>query len=64
MSKLHFRPEGGVTNPIAQTLVRVLVHLIFSTQDRANVIRPNVESEVIQFVRKHGVEYDDSYIWR
>ena len=35
---------------MAQTLVRVLVHLIFSTKDRANVIRPEVESELIQFL--------------
>jgi len=31
---------------MAQTLVRVLVHLIFSTKDRANLIRPDVESEL------------------
>ena len=31
---------------MAQTLVRVLVHLIFSTKDRADVIRPDVESEL------------------
>jgi putative transposase len=31
---------------MAQTLVRVLVHLIFSTKDRANVILPDVESEL------------------
>jgi putative transposase len=31
---------------MAQTLVRVLVHLIFSTKDRANVILPGVESEL------------------
>ena len=36
----------------------------FSTKDRANVIRPDVESELIQFLRKHGVEYDERYIWR
>jgi putative transposase len=31
---------------MAQTLVRVLVHLIFSTKERANIIRPDVESEL------------------
>jgi REP element-mobilizing transposase RayT len=31
---------------MAQTLVRILVHLIFSTKDRANLIRPDVESEL------------------
>jgi putative transposase len=31
---------------MAQTLVRVLVHLIFSTKDRAPVIRPDIESEL------------------
>ncbi len=31
---------------MAQTLVRVLVHLIFSTKDRAGLIRPDVESEL------------------
>ena len=31
---------------MAQTLVRLLVHLIFSTKERANLIRPDVESEL------------------
>jgi len=31
---------------VAQTLVRVLVHLIFSTKGRANLIFPEVESEL------------------
>jgi hypothetical protein len=39
-------------------------YLIFSTKDRATVIRPDVDSELIQFLRKHGVEYDERYIWR
>jgi hypothetical protein len=47
---------------MAPTLVRLLVHLIFSTQDWVNVIRPNVESELIRFLRKHGLEYDEHYI--
>jgi hypothetical protein len=47
---------------MAQTLVRVLVDLIFSTKDRTNVVRSDVESELIQFLRKHGVEYDERYI--
>jgi hypothetical protein len=49
---------------MAQALFRVLAHLIFSSKDRANLIRPDVESELIQFLRKHGVEYDERYIWR
>jgi len=31
---------------MAQTLARVLVHLIFSTKERANLIRPDVEKEL------------------
>jgi REP element-mobilizing transposase RayT len=31
---------------MAQTLVRVLVHLISSTKDRANLIQPEVEAEL------------------
>jgi REP element-mobilizing transposase RayT len=31
---------------MAQTLVRVLVHLIFSTKGHANLISPEVESEL------------------
>jgi REP element-mobilizing transposase RayT len=31
---------------VAQTLVRILVHLIFSTKDRTNLIQPDVESEL------------------
>jgi hypothetical protein len=48
---------------MAQTLVRVLVHLIFSTKDRASVIRPDVESELIQFLRRQGWD-TTRYIWR
>jgi hypothetical protein len=28
-----------------------------------NPIRPDVESELIQVLRKYGVEYDARYIW-
>ena len=35
---------------MAQTLVRVLVHLIFSTKERANLIRPEVESELHRYL--------------
>lgn len=31
---------------MAQTLVRNLLHLIFSTKDRANLIRPGIEGEL------------------
>jgi putative transposase len=31
---------------MAQTLVRILVHLIFSTKDRTNLIRPDIEGEL------------------
>lgn len=31
---------------MAQTLVRILVHSIFSTKDRASLIRPDIESEL------------------
>ena len=31
---------------VAQTLDRVSVHLIFSTKERANLIPPEVESEL------------------
>jgi hypothetical protein len=49
---------------MAPTLVRVLVNGSFRRQDRADVIRPDVESEVIQLLRKHGVEFDERYISR
>jgi hypothetical protein len=39
---------------MAPTLVRVLVHLIFSTKDSANVIRTDVESELINFCANMG----------
>jgi putative transposase len=35
---------------MAQTLVRVLVHLIFSTKERANLVRPDVESELHSYL--------------
>lgn len=35
---------------MAQTLVRLLVHLIFSTKERANLIRPDVESELYAYL--------------
>jgi hypothetical protein len=46
---------------MAQTLVRVLLYLIFSTKDRANVMRLDLESELIQVLRKHEVEYGEHY---
>jgi hypothetical protein len=49
---------------MAPTLVRVLVNGSFRSQDRADVRRPGVESEVIQLLRKHGVEFDERNIWR
>jgi hypothetical protein len=49
---------------MAQTLVGVLVRLIFSTKDRANGIRPEIESELIQFLSKPGVEHGERTIWR
>jgi hypothetical protein len=49
---------------MAQTRVRVLLYLIFSTKDRANVMRLDLESEPIQFLHKHGVQYDDGHLWR
>jgi len=58
------RTLKGSHQPMAQTLVRLLVHLISSTKDRANVVRPDVESDLIQFLCKHGVEYDERYVWR
>ena len=38
---------------MAQTLVRVLVHLIFSTKGRANLISPEVESELARVSRRN-----------
>ena len=35
---------------MAQILVRILVHLIFSTKDRCDLIRPEVESELHQYL--------------
>jgi hypothetical protein len=35
------------------------VHLISSTQDRANVALPDVQTELIQFLLEHQVEYDE-----
>jgi hypothetical protein len=46
---------------MAQTLGRVLVHL---DERPGNVRRPDAESELIQFLRKHGVEYGERYIWK
>ena len=37
---------------MAQTLVRVLVHVIFSTKDRANLIRPDIESELHRYLAR------------
>jgi putative transposase len=35
---------------MAQTLVRTLVHLIFSTKDRCDLIRPEVETELHRYL--------------
>jgi hypothetical protein len=45
-----------------KTLVNVLVLLTLSTIDRANVIWTEVESELIQFLSKPGVEHGERYI--
>ncbi len=39
---------------MARTLVRVLVQLISSTKERADVIRPDVESKLINFCANMG----------
>jgi hypothetical protein len=46
---------------MAQTLGRVLVHL---DERPSNVRRRDVESELIQFLRKHRAEYHKRYVWR
>src|SRR5215831_218006 len=38
---------------MAQTLVRILVHLIFSTKDRCDLIRSEVETELYRYPRRH-----------
>jgi REP element-mobilizing transposase RayT len=35
---------------MAQTLVALLVHVVFSTKNRANLIAPEVETEVYSYV--------------
>jgi hypothetical protein len=54
-----------IVRPAAQSAPSLkLVNGSFRSQDRADVRRPDVESEVIQLLRKHGVEFDERYIWR
>ena len=85
---------------MAQTLARVLVHLIFSTKERATKSaalrgfhwqdgypafsvsqskaqaveryiarqrerhrKRSFQEELIEFLRMHGVEYDERYLW-
>jgi putative transposase len=35
---------------MAQTLVRILVHLVFSIKDRCDLIRPEIESELHRYL--------------
>lgn len=35
---------------MAQTLVRTVVHVIFSTKDRANLIKPEIESDLYAYL--------------
>jgi hypothetical protein len=46
---------------MAQTLVCLRVHVIFSTKDRRPMITP--EQELVALLEKYRVPYDDRHLW-
>ena len=58
---------------MAQTLHRILVHVVFSTKDRVRQTiadqaahhEPVVfEDEFLSLVRRHELEYEERFLWR
>jgi hypothetical protein len=47
---------------MAQTLVCLRVHVVFSTKDRRPMITPEVE-ELVALLNKYQVQHDECYIW-
>lgn len=50
---------------MAQTLVRNLQHIIFSTKDRVVMIKGQwgFQEALRLLLDKHGLEYDERYLW-
>jgi hypothetical protein len=45
---------------MAHTYTNLLTHIIFSTKERA----PLIDEEFLSFLKKHGIEYDERFIWQ
>ena len=43
-------PEGDKFSPMAQTLFSCYMHIVFSTKNRAKLIRPDVEEELFSYI--------------
>jgi hypothetical protein len=58
---------------MAQTLVSLLVHVIFSTKNRQFLITPEIQKEhhrtrsfkeeLLRFLNEYGIEFDERYLW-
>jgi hypothetical protein len=62
---------------MAHTFTNLLTHVIFSTKDRLPLLTPDLredmlaymggkvsfQEEFIDFLKRHGIAYDERYIW-
>jgi hypothetical protein len=52
-----------VTRPSAGGAFILLTHVIFGTKDRAPLITAPLHDDLLAFLRKHGIAYDERYLW-
>jgi len=48
---------------MSHTYTNLLTHVIFSTKDRAPLITAALHDDLLAFLRKHGISYDERCIW-
>ena len=73
---LDTQPCKGVTRRVAQSLSRILVHLVFSTKKREPTVHRDVrvkqeehhrrvtfQDELRRLLTRYNVTYDERYVW-
>jgi len=48
---------------MSHTYTNLLTHVIFSTKDRAPLITAPIHDDLLAFLKRNGVNYDERYIW-
>jgi hypothetical protein len=48
---------------MANTYTALYYHIVFSTKNRVAYIKPEIESRLWDFLNKHGIDYDERYVW-